>query len=380
MFLKKLSIKFNSYFIPSLKKLATTVFKYKPTGFIAHNQSVKSFSISRIAENFTSSNSSKLNPWFLTGFSDAEGSFIIKIQKNDKLRTKWRVRPVFSITLHKKDLYLLESIQNTLGVGNISQGVKSAIYAVDSVKEIPVILNHFDNYPLVTHKKSDYLLFKQCFNIVEQGGHLNDAGLLKILGLKSSLNLGLSEDLKINFPNIIKTERPDFNFTGIPDGNWVSGFVSGDGSFHIVPRTSEGKSLFLRFSIHLHSRELDVLKGISSYLKLYGSQEINHNYKDNEISISSLPYLEDLEENEKKVTILENSVSLQFSKFSDICDIVIPFFKEYQILGVKNLDFQDFVKVCEILKTKKDLKSQDLWDLAYEEILEIKSGMNLNRK
>ena len=63
----------------------------------------------------------KINPWFLTGFTDAEGSFIIKIHSNEQLKTKWRVRPVFSITLHVKDLSLLENIQKTLGVGKISK-------------------------------------------------------------------------------------------------------------------------------------------------------------------------------------------------------------------------------------------------------------------
>ena len=83
----------------------------------------------------------ELNPWFLTGFSDAEGCFTIKVQPNAKLKTNWRVRPVFSITLHLKDLSLLNAIQNTLGVGKINKcGKKAVIYAVDSIKEIPPLL------------------------------------------------------------------------------------------------------------------------------------------------------------------------------------------------------------------------------------------------
>jgi hypothetical protein len=31
---------------------------------------------------------SEINPWFLTGFTDAEGCFSIKIQPNAKLKTK----------------------------------------------------------------------------------------------------------------------------------------------------------------------------------------------------------------------------------------------------------------------------------------------------
>jgi hypothetical protein len=164
---------------------------------------------------------SDLNPWFLTGFSDAEGCFSIKIQQNAKLKTKWRVRPVFSITLHIKDLSLLESIKNTLGAGSISKSNKSAIFAVESIKEIPVILSHFDKYPLITNKLSDYLIFKQCFDIIKQGKHLTprSGGLLEIISLKSSLNLGLPDNLKNAnaFPYIMAKDRPEYVFKGIPD-------------------------------------------------------------------------------------------------------------------------------------------------------------------
>ena len=43
---------------------------------------------------------------------------------------------------------------------------------------------------------------------------------------------------------------------------------------------------------------------------------------------------------------------------------------------MKNLDFEDFKKACDIIKTKEHLVSSS----AFNEILKIKSGMNLNRK
>lgn len=273
---------------------------------------------------------------FATGFTDAEGCFSIKIQPNVKLKTKWRVRPVFSITLHLKDLSLLKAIQNTLKVGKINSGKKAIIYAVDSIKEIPFVLNHFDKYPLVTNKVSDYFLFKECFKIIKEGDHLTEKGLLKIINLKSNLNLGLTENLKYAFPNINfaspKTElipslnnRPDYFFKGIPDPFWVSGFISGDGSFHIVLTNSseaceagdktKKERVFVRLGVHLHIRELEVLKGLATYLS----------------------------EN-KKITILKKSVSLQISNFSNITNIILPFFDKYPILGMKSLDYQDFKK------------------------------------
>ena len=73
------------------------------------------------------------------------------------MKTKWRI--VFSITLNKKDLPLLKLIQNFLKVGNISQSNNIVIYAVDSIREIDVIINHFDKYSLITQKLSDFLIF-----------------------------------------------------------------------------------------------------------------------------------------------------------------------------------------------------------------------------
>ena len=329
----------------------------------------------------------ELNPWFITGFSDAEGCFTIKVQPNAKLKTKWRVRPVFSITLHLKDLSLLEVIQKNLGVGKISKsGKKAVIYAVDSIKEMPVIINHFDNYPLITQKISDYLIFKQCFEIIKQGEHLTERGLLDIISLKSSLNLGLPDNLIKFFPKLNIKERPGYLFKGIPDPFWVSGFTSGDGSFHIVLRNSDSKfGVFARFSIHLHVRELEVLKGIASYLKSY-STTLPSNFLKSKIQAEvSIEKKTKKQETYKKITILKNSVSLpcfwasgkrQITKFSDITNTIIPFFNLYPILGVKSLDFEDFKKVCEIIKTKEHLTSPSI----FNQILQIKSGMNLNRK
>ena len=59
---------------------------------------------------------------------------------------------------------------------------------------------------------------------------------------------------------------------------------------------------------------------------------------------------------------------------SDILNIIIPFFDKYTIKGIKNLDYIDFKKVAEMVKFK-----QHLSESGYNQILEIKKGMNLNR-
>ena len=52
-----------------------------------------------------------MNPWFITGFSDAESIFIINIIKNNKHKTGWAVNSCFSIGLHKKDKVILEKLK-----------------------------------------------------------------------------------------------------------------------------------------------------------------------------------------------------------------------------------------------------------------------------
>ena len=268
-------------------------------------------------------------------------------------------------------------------MGKINKcGKKAVIYAVDSIKEIPVILNHFDKYPLITHKFSDYFIFKQCFEIIKQGEHLTERGLLEIISLKSNLNLGLPENLKNAFPNIMAKDRPEYFFKGIPNPFWVSGFISGDGSFQIVLRNSNNQ-VFARLGIHLHVRELEVLKGLATYFKLYNLESSSPA----QMKAQRDSYQEQTKvtEHAKKITIsavglgsgrLEKSVNLQITKFDDIVNVIIPFFNLYPIAGTKSLDFKDFKKVCDIIKTKEHLTSPSV----FKKILQIKSGMNQNRK
>lgn len=158
-----------------------------------------SFSISKQAENKISKNN-LLNPWFITGFTDAEGCFSFSIKPDAKSKLKWRSSPLFVIKLHIKDIAILELIKNTLMVGKIRKnGINSVQYTVESIKELQIIIDHFNKYPLVTEKASDYLIFKQCYEIIKQREHLTEKGLLNLISLKSSLNWGLSDSLKKAF-------------------------------------------------------------------------------------------------------------------------------------------------------------------------------------
>jgi hypothetical protein len=321
----------------------------------------------------------KLNPWFITGFSDAEGCFSISIQPSTRMKTNWRISPSFIIKLHIKDIEILEKIQSTLGVGTIRKtGINMVIYIVESFRDLQVIVDHFDKYPLISAKILDYLIFKDCFEIIKQKEHLTEGGLYKLLSLKSSLNWGLPDKLIKAFPllrlkkkNVVPVNKPEYIFKGITDPFWVAGFVSGDGSFHVITSTPESHAgdlgkVILRFSINLNIREKDLIKGLVIFFNSYGQQD--------KLSDSSIVTGLETNVKYKNYSTAEESVSLQFTKISDIVNKIIPFFEEYLIVGIKSLDFSDFHKVADIVNTKQHLTKE-----GFNKILKIKSSMNKNR-
>ena len=61
----------------------------------------------------------KLDPNYVCGFIDGEGSFSISIGKHKTLKRGFEVRPEFEIELRKDDQEILERILITIGVGRI---------------------------------------------------------------------------------------------------------------------------------------------------------------------------------------------------------------------------------------------------------------------
>jgi hypothetical protein len=58
----------------------------------------------------------------------------------------------------------------------------------------------------------------------------------------------------------------------------------------------------------------------------------------------------------------------------DIVENIIPFFLAHPLCGAKKKEFEDFVKVAELMKNKAHLSKEGL-----EQIRDIKSGMNFKR-
>ena len=121
------------------------------------------------------------------------------------MNTGWIVNLQFGIKLHKRDQYWLELIKALfMDIGSISSHGKDAIqYRVSSIKDLQVIVDHFKYFPLITYKWSDFQLFRAAFVLVNSKRHLTLEGLIDIVSIKATMNLGLSEELEIAFPSFL---------------------------------------------------------------------------------------------------------------------------------------------------------------------------------
>jgi len=73
------------------------------------------------------------------------------------------------------------------------------------------IIPHFYNYPLITKKRGDYLLFKKVILMMQQKEHLTKEGIENILNIRATMNLGLTPILTEAFPFCVPVERPVVN-------------------------------------------------------------------------------------------------------------------------------------------------------------------------
>jgi len=295
-----------------------------------------------------------VKPWFWSGLIDAEGSFSIILDRKETRKLGWRVQSKFQMGLHIKDLSLLLQLQQFLGgIGYIYTypTLNKVNFSVDANKDLIKLIHHLEKYPLLTQKAADFILFKEVVKLITNKDHLSIEGLYQIINIKASMNLGLSDYLKSEFSSFTPVKRPIIKVENIPDPNWLAGFVSGEGNFDVripqQPTNQIGFRVQLRFRISQHSRDDKLMELLIKYL---GTGKV-YKYPG------------------------KSAVVLTIFKFSDITNIIIPFFEKNPLLGVKLFDYLDWCKIAKLMNEGTHLTFEGL-----NLIRQIKSGMNRGRK
>lgn len=305
--------------------------------------------VNRLSTESKIKNTLSPTPQWITGFTDAEGSFIISVYKRSD-SNNWQIKPSFEVGLHSKDISTLQELKFYFGVGNIYTRTGKNVTSFTVTKNsdlVNIIIPHFSNFPLQTQKRVDFQLWGKIVESLKNKEHLTHEGLLKIISLKSALNRGLSKNTN-EIKNIVVLERPlhlvdSAEFKNI-DPNWISGFVAGDGTFDIkLTKRLSRYQVELRFRITQHIRDAHILGVIAEYLGC------------------------------GKVYIRSTGLAcdLVVNNFPDNINKIIPFFKKHPIRTIKENDFRDFTLAAELITNKAHLTLEGL-----AKIKEIKSNMN----
>jgi len=105
----------------------------------------------------------------------------------------------------------LVRIKAFFGLGNIIKDRKTNMvhFVVNSLADLTnVIIPHYLEYPLLTQKRADFLLFKSVIDMINRKEHFDSEGLKKIVGIKYSINRGLSTTLLEAFPDAYPVDKP----------------------------------------------------------------------------------------------------------------------------------------------------------------------------
>ncbi len=126
-----------------------------------------------------------LNPFYITGFTEGEGSFYVGILPR-KMKEGFEVRPSFSLSQNEKDKELIETLVDFFGCGFVrySKSDQTFKYEVRSLEDLQSkIIPHFEKYQLEGRKKTDFNTFKKAVEIMKTNKHLEKEGLKEIATL-----------------------------------------------------------------------------------------------------------------------------------------------------------------------------------------------------
>ena len=147
------------------------------------------------------SNNKKLNPWYITGYSDGDSSFWFSIIPNKKLKVKYEVIIGFSIVAainpaNYKLMQLIDEFFEGIGIIVVDNKAKMYEYKVQGFKNCLKVKNHFLTYPLMTYRLVNFTMWCTVLDLIEQKLHLTIAGLNQLVNIKAAFPRGLTDNLK----------------------------------------------------------------------------------------------------------------------------------------------------------------------------------------
>ena len=266
-----------------------------------------------------------LNLDFIAGFIDADGSFLLGLEKSQGNKFGYTPKLVLDIT--NTDLFVLKKVKDTLGFGRIVKtSATTYAYRTNTHKDAERLIQIFENR-FHGSAQIEMPLWEQAFSLVKQKETTHPQGLSKFVHLMYGINSKGRQRKKTleNWLKEFKCEyQPDYlqnvrsSYASLLGKElkeeYISGYCQGDGSFSL----SNGKRFQASFS--LTDADRTVLDQISAYFGL-GTHSV-------------FAFYPKTSENNKVC------YRLQLTRFQSCHEIIIPHFDKFPLYNSQEKRYQ----------------------------------------
>jgi len=141
----------------------------------------------------------KLSPDYISGLTQADGSFFCNIKIAPKHLFGIQFQPKFTITADFYSKFILESIQSYFNCGNITINTKkhTAEFGVVRLAELyNIIIPHFNNYPIFFAKYHAFKLFSKIVTALFNKEKRSIQERRELLKLALSMNITTNRNIE----------------------------------------------------------------------------------------------------------------------------------------------------------------------------------------
>lgn len=133
---------------------------------------------------------------WIVGFVDGEGCFSISVVRNRSTSLGWQVQHEFVVAQSAPSKNVLEELQEFFGCGFVYENERHdnhrwplARYVVRRRQDLRErIVPFFEDNPLITAKRNDFMLFCSVLDLMDARRHLDTEGLAIIAAITEKMN------------------------------------------------------------------------------------------------------------------------------------------------------------------------------------------------
>lgn len=297
--------------------------------------------------------SQRLNPNYISGFTEADGCFYISVYMDVKSNTL-RLTPVFYITqdcasnhvLYNMHFTLFDSceLKSNMFVKRLQDHTET--YSIRGLLKCSRIIEHFTKYPLYGEKNFNFYIFSQVVTLLSEDSNdrkftlsvivelvyrMNTQGLARRKSKEDILKLVWGDETMALSKVYSRVEAVlnSFKFNKTPPDPWyITGLIDGDGTFNVS--FTSGKRVKPTFAIGALNGSRNVLESLQNYFLCGNIYKVSERYS-----------------------------RYQVENIQDLQEKIIPHFLKYPLETNKKKDFTMFEEIVNDMYQKKHLGSKE---------------------